>query len=156
MTALLGTASRAPITPPEIRPPLLKRPLRSLRRLGPDGWLALAVTAAVLAVQAWNITGFPTVSDDEGTYLAQAWAVQHHHGLAPYTYWYDHPPLGWMQLAVLSWLPGLLASPAHVFTAELRVAMLPVTAASALLLHLLARRSACPAGPPRSPCCCSD
>ncbi|WP_442910847.1 ArnT family glycosyltransferase [Kitasatospora sp. NBC_01266] len=144
MTALLGTASRAPITPPEIRPPLLKRPLRSLRRLGPDGWLALAVTAAVLAVQAWNITGFPTVSDDEGTYLAQAWAVQHHHGLAPYTYWYDHPPLGWMQLAVLSWLPGLLASPAHVFTAELRVAMLPVTAASALLLHLLARRLGLP------------
>nr|WP_246561914.1 glycosyltransferase family 39 protein [Kitasatospora kifunensis] len=109
-----------------------------------DSWTALAATAAVLAVQAWNIAGFPAVSDDEGTYLAQAWAVQHHHGLAPYTYWYDHPPLGWMQLAVLSWLPGLFASPEHVFTAELRIAMLPVTAACALLLHLLARRLGLP------------
>ncbi|WP_280722116.1 glycosyltransferase family 39 protein [Kitasatospora sp. MAA4] len=117
---------------------------RSVRRLGPDGWSALAVTLAVLAVQAWNIAGFPAVSDDEGTYLAQAWAVQHHRGLAPYTYWYDHPPLGWVQLAVLSGLPELLASPEHVLTAELRIAMLPVTAASALLLHLLARRTGLP------------
>ncbi|WP_051966373.1 ArnT family glycosyltransferase [Kitasatospora mediocidica] len=137
MTTLLDTASRAPITPPGVRPTLLKH---SLRRIGPDGWTAVAVTAVVLVVQGWNIAGFPAVSDDEGTYLAQAWAVQHHRGLAPYTYWYDHPPLGWLQLAVLSWLPGLFASSAHVLTAELRIAMLPVTAGGALLLHLLGRR----------------
>ncbi|WP_344447013.1 glycosyltransferase family 39 protein [Kitasatospora nipponensis] len=99
-----------------------------------------AAPPAAPPVQFWNITGYPTVSDDEGTYLAQAWAVQHHHGLAPYTYWYDHPPLGWVQLAVLAWLPGLFASPDHLWTAELRIVMLPVTAVSALLLHLLARR----------------
>ena len=105
-----------------------------------DLWTALAVTLPVLVVQAWNITGYPTVSDDEGTYLAQAWSVQHWHGLAPYTYWYDHPPLGWIQIAVLSWLPGLFSSPAHLFTAEMRVVMVPVTAVCCLLLFVLARR----------------
>ena len=49
----------------------------------------------------------PAATDDEGTYLAQAWAVQHGQGLAHYTYWYDHPPLGWIQLAGLSWVPAL-------------------------------------------------
>ncbi|MDH6109388.1 4-amino-4-deoxy-L-arabinose transferase-like glycosyltransferase [Kitasatospora sp. MAP12-15] len=144
MTALLDT-SQPPHATAKARPAQQKRPVGRLRRLArPDTWTAVGATAAVLAVQWWNISGFPGVSDDEGTYLAQAWAVQHHHGLAPYTYWYDHPPLGWVQLAVLSWLPGLFASPDHLFTAELRVAMIPVTAASALLLYLVARRLGLP------------
>ena len=58
---------------------------------------------------AWNIGGFPTASDDEGTYLAQAWAVREGLGLAHYTYWYDHPPLAWIQLALVSWIPESLA-----------------------------------------------
>nr|WP_246213748.1 glycosyltransferase family 39 protein [Kitasatospora viridis] len=106
----------------------------------PDRWTAAGVTLAVLVVQGWNITGYPGVSDDEGTYLAQAWAVQQQHGLAHYTYWYDHPPLGWIQLALLSWIPGHFAGSAELFTAQMRIAMLPVTAASCLLLHTLARR----------------
>jgi hypothetical protein len=36
----------------------------------------------VMAVQGWNIADYPTLSDDEGTYLAQAWAVQQGEGLA--------------------------------------------------------------------------
>ncbi|MFI9274350.1 ArnT family glycosyltransferase [Kitasatospora sp. NPDC052896] len=141
MTTLLDTAARTTAAPIEHRPPRLRRALRQLPRPAhPDRWIALAVTAAVLVVQGWNIAGYPTVSDDEGTYLAQAWAVQQGHALAPYTYWYDHPPLGWIQLAVLSWLPGLFASPAHLFTAEMRVAILPVTGAACLLLYTLARR----------------
>lgn len=105
-----------------------------------DLWTALAATLAVLAVQAWNITGYPVVSDDEGTYLAQAWAVQHGRGLAPYTYWYDHPPFGWIQIAMMSWLPALFSSTEHLFTAQMRVVMLPVSAGSCLLLYVLSRR----------------
>ena len=67
-----------------------------------DFWICSGLVAIVLLVQAWNIADYPTVSDDEGTYLAQAWAVQHGMGMAPYTYWFDHPPLGWMQIATLS------------------------------------------------------
>ena len=37
--------------------------------------------------------------DDEGTYASQAWSVTHLRALAPYTYWYDHPPLGWLVLS---------------------------------------------------------
>ena len=93
----------------------------------------------VLAVLATNITGFPSATDDEGTYLAQAWAVQQGNGLAHYTYWYDHPPLGWIQLAALSWLPALLGW--HEPTVAVgRLAMLPVVAASLLLVYLISRR----------------
>ena len=38
------------------------------------------------------------VNDDEGTYVSQAWAAGALHQLSHYTYWYDHPPLGWLQL----------------------------------------------------------
>ena len=108
-----------------------------------DRYLALGLTALVLVLLAWNIAGFPFASDDEGTYLAQAWAVQHGKGLAHYTYWYDHPPLGWIQLAGLSWLPALLA-PKLIAVAAGRLAMLPVQAAGLLLLYLVGRRAGLP------------
>jgi 4-amino-4-deoxy-L-arabinose transferase-like glycosyltransferase len=93
----------------------------------------------ILLVQGWNITQFPTLSDDEGTYLAQAWAVQQGEGLAHYTYWYDHPPLGWIQIAFLTWIPSLIA-PETMSVASMRFAMLAVSAACAVLLYVLARR----------------
>jgi 4-amino-4-deoxy-L-arabinose transferase-like glycosyltransferase len=97
----------------------------------------------VLAVQGWNIANYPTISDDEGTYLAQAWALQHGLGLAPYTYWYDHPPFGWMQVAVTSWLPALLFH-GRLVVAYARLIMLPVTAVSSVLVYVMARRLALP------------
>jgi hypothetical protein len=96
--------------------------------------------AAVVAVQFVNITGYPAIDDDEGTYLAQAWAVRHG-ALAHYTYWYDHPPIGWMQIGALSWLPGLLF-PGELSVAAGRLIMPPVTGISALLLWTIARRLA--------------
>ncbi|AEV87001.1 hypothetical protein ACWT_5982 [Actinoplanes sp. SE50] len=105
--------------------------------------VALGLTAVIVALLTWNITGFPAASDDEGTYLAQAWAVQHGRGLAHYTYWYDHPPLAWVQLAGLAWLPKLLF-PALTAVAAGRIAMLPVQAAGLLLVHLVSRRIGLP------------
>ncbi|MDT0451585.1 glycosyltransferase family 39 protein [Streptomyces sp. DSM 40473] len=110
-----------------------------LRALRPDLLLCGAVLAAILLVQGWNTAGFPALSDDEGTYLAQAWAVQEGKGLAHYTYWYDHPPLGWLQLALVTWLPAALF-PDVMSVAPMRIAMLLVTAVSAVLLYVLARR----------------
>ncbi|UYQ66632.1 phospholipid carrier-dependent glycosyltransferase [Streptomyces peucetius] len=105
----------------------------------PDLLLCGVLLCAILLVQGWNITHFPTLSDDEGTYLAQAWAVQQGDGLAHYTYWYDHPPLGWIQIAFLTWIPALIA-PETMSVASMRFAMLAVGAASAVLLYVLARR----------------
>jgi hypothetical protein len=98
---------------------------------------------AILTVQGWNIADYPTLSDDEGTYLAQAWAVQEGKGLAHYTYWYDHPPLGWIQIAVLTWIPKML-SPESMTVGSMRVTMLLISAVSAALVYVLGRRLALP------------
>ncbi|KUJ70683.1 glycosyltransferase [Streptomyces albus subsp. albus] len=113
------------------------------RRSRPDLLLCGALLAAVLLVQGWNITRFPSLGDDEGTYLAQAWAVQQGRGLAHYTYWYDHPPAGWIQLAVLTRLPAWL-SPGGMAVAPMRSVMLVAAGASAVLLYVLARRLGLP------------
>ncbi|MFE9626831.1 ArnT family glycosyltransferase [Streptomyces sp. NPDC006527] len=85
-----------------------------------------------------GIGNYPFPNDDEGTYLAQAWAVQHGE-LAHYTYWYDHPPLGWIQLAGFSWLPNWLLPDLPTFV-QGRVAMLPVAAVSMVLVYVIGRR----------------
>ncbi|MFD8421881.1 ArnT family glycosyltransferase [Streptomyces sp. NPDC059668] len=118
-------------------------PLRRLRTSRADLALCGALLLAIIAVQGWNITDYPTLSDDEGTYLAQAWAVQQGKGLAHYTYWYDHPPLGWIQMAALTWIPAHL-SPSLMTVGPMRVTMLAVGAASAVLLYVLARRLSLP------------
>jgi len=113
------------------------------RKPNADLVIALGLTVLIVTLLAWNITGFPTASDDEGTYLAQAWATQHGRGLAHYTYWYDHPPLGWIQLAGLSWVPAVLA-PELIAVAAGRIAMLPVQAVGLLLVFLVSRRIGLP------------
>ncbi|WP_030867247.1 phospholipid carrier-dependent glycosyltransferase [Streptomyces sp. NRRL F-2747] len=122
-----------------VRPPAPAHPLVRFRSSRPDLLLCGAVLLAIVLVQGWNITHFPTLSDDEGTYLAQAWAVQQGDGLAHYTYWYDHPPLGWIQIAALSYLPSLLV-PDWMTVAPMRFSMTGVCAASSVLIYVLARR----------------
>lgn len=46
-----------------------------------------------------NMFAFPYYESDEGTYTSQAWSVMTEGTLSPYTYWYDHPPLGWLSIA---------------------------------------------------------
>jgi len=62
----------------------------------------ILILSVVTVLYGVNLNGYPEFSnDDEGTYFAQAWAVAHEGSMAHYTYWYDHPPMGWIQLAVL-------------------------------------------------------
>jgi 4-amino-4-deoxy-L-arabinose transferase-like glycosyltransferase len=125
---------------PGVESPLPAVELTRSRR-GPllDLVVSLPLALSVLVLMAWNIDGFPGASDDEGTYLSQAWAVRHGLGLAHYTYWYDHPPLGWIQLALLSWVPAL-ADPTALAIGAGRIAMLPVAAAALLLVYVVGRR----------------
>jgi 4-amino-4-deoxy-L-arabinose transferase-like glycosyltransferase len=129
---------------PVERAPINKATGRFLGRSA-DFWTCGVLTFIVILVQAWNIAGYPTVFDDEGTYLSQAWAIDHGVGLAPYTYWFDHPPLGWIQLSALAWIPAaIFHSPTQLVVAYSRIIMLPFTAASMILLYTLARRMKLP------------
>jgi hypothetical protein len=102
--------------------------------------VALTATLAVVAVvQAIGMDHAPQRVDDEGTYVAQAWAVQHWRTLAHYTYWYDHPPLGWLLLAVWTTVTGAFSRAATAVSAG-REFTLVVQVISAGLLYGLARR----------------
>ncbi|MEX5270555.1 ArnT family glycosyltransferase [Kocuria sabuli] len=100
--------------------------------------VALLVALAVLSV--WNITESSAFQDDEGTYTSQAFSVLEDGELAPYTYWYDHPPLGWIQLGLLVWLPQLLGLGGDTHVGAARMVIAPFFAATAVLIYLIARR----------------
>ncbi|WP_062640723.1 phospholipid carrier-dependent glycosyltransferase [Streptomyces maremycinicus] len=134
-------AQRRPV--PDARSAGRTTPPERLRRSRPDLILCGVLLVAILVVQGWNIADYPALSDDEGTYLAQAWAVQEGRGLAHYTYWYDHPPLGWIQLALLTWIPKLI-SPESMTVGAMRATMLVVGAVSAVLVYVLGRRLSLP------------
>ena len=90
-------------------------------------------------ISAVNMTGYPQRFEDEGTYISQAWAVQHKAALTHYTYWYDHPPLAWVQTAAYLALPGVAGRYDSDIIAG-REFMLVIHVVSVILLYLLARR----------------
>ncbi len=94
--------------------------------------LVVTLIVAFLA-HALNMLHFPYMNDDEGTYMSQAWAAQTGRGLAIYTYWYDHPPVGWMQIgAWLTLTHGLFTFGTAVFSGRVFMALLHI--GSSLLL----------------------
>lgn len=105
------------------------------RRPGPAVWVGLAA-ALVALVHVANLNGWPAYFDDEGTYVAQAWAV-YQGDLAHYTYWYDHPPAGWLQLASFLGLPTLVGVEPSITAA--RYVMVLYTVVTALLVYRLSR-----------------
>lgn len=100
--------------------------------------IPLVLVAA--ATSFWNFYGYgPLSNDDEGTYWNQAWAIYARGDLAHYTYWYDHPPFGWMQISAWGWLTqGFHRGEIGVLIA--REVMAIANIASAVLLYVLMRR----------------
>ncbi len=94
-------------SPPEQDPKPPRRLLSRLWRRIADNKLDLAIVALLMliggVVHARGMYTSPARFDDEGTYTAYAWAVQNWHVLGHYTYWYAHPPLGWLQIAAWTW-----------------------------------------------------
>lgn len=90
-------------------------------------------------VSGLNMTGYPERFEDEGTYVSQAWAVKEKGTLAHYTYWYDHPPLGWIQIAGFFTLFDGLHRYGSAITAG-REFMLILHLLTVGLLYALARR----------------
>jgi 4-amino-4-deoxy-L-arabinose transferase-like glycosyltransferase len=109
------------------------------RRAAGAGLLA-GLLAVVGLANAWNLQGWPgRVNDDEGTYVAEAWAMLYPHHLSHYTYWYDHPPLGWAVIAGWAWLTDGFHRDASAVMVG-REVMLLACLASCALLYLLCRR----------------
>jgi hypothetical protein len=127
-----------------------------LRRHRADLAVVLLLLAVAGTVHAVGMYRSPARFDDEGTYTAYAWAVQYTHRLGHYTYWYAHPPLGWMQLAAWNWLTDgfgraryavaagrefvfvcKLVSVALLYGLALRLRMTRMFAAGAVLLFAL-------------------
>ncbi len=140
-------------TPPVVRAPApdggppaaaglrgLVRWLRIRRpRLGGDAIVLVPLLVLTTALMRVGLFTSPQRIDDEGTYTAQAWAVFHLGQLTHYTYWYDHPPLGWLQIALLTQLSeGFDRAPNAVGAG--REVMLVLTLVSTALLWVLARR----------------
>ena len=101
--------------------------------------LLLGLLAVVAVVHATGMARAPQRVDDEGTYVAQAWTVQHWRTLGHYTYWYDHPPLGWLLLAAWTTATGAFARASSAVAAG-REFMLAVQLVGSALLYVLARR----------------
>jgi 4-amino-4-deoxy-L-arabinose transferase-like glycosyltransferase len=133
---VLGRAAVEPLAP-------------STARSGLSSWvrvhrLSLTIVAGLLlAVGLVHWTGYDRfpgrINDDEGTYVAQAFAVQYWHALAHYTYWYDHPPVGWITIAAYTWTTHAFERLPTAVSAG-REAMVWASLVSAAMIFLLARR----------------
>lgn len=90
-------------------------------------------------VHASNMASHPNWIDDPGTYLSQAWAFQYQGALSPYSYFYDHAPLGWVTIGLYSLLTNGFGR--HMFAMDLgNEVMLIAKLISCGLMYLLARR----------------
>jgi 4-amino-4-deoxy-L-arabinose transferase-like glycosyltransferase len=105
----------------------------------PDLAVQLVLLTGVGIVLATNMLHWPAVLFDEGTYVGNAWAVQHRGALAFYTYTYGHPPLGWMMITLWTWASGLFGNSTYSLDHG-RELMFVVSLVSCSLLYTLARR----------------
>lgn len=105
--------------------------------------IELAVLFFILIIagvaHGFNMFHFPYYENDEGTYIAQAWSILTQGKLAPYTYWYDHAPMGWFLIAFWNLISG------GFFTFGLsvnsgRVFMLVIHLISTLFVYLITKK----------------
>ena len=123
----------APYVPQPTAPPWT---IRYLKR----GALLAGSLVLVGAAMAWNLQGYPgRANDDEGTYVDRGWAMLMTHHLSNYTYYWDHPFLGWATIAAWAGLTDGFARDARSVMVG-RELMWVATMVSCVLLYVLARR----------------
>ena len=99
------------------------------------------VLAVVLLAHLPNMFHYPYLEDDEGYYFSQGWSVFHQSGLSPYpyAYFYEHAPLGWIQIALWQAISG--GASFGYAIASGRVMMLLLQIGSSLLVFGIGRRA---------------
>jgi cellulose synthase/poly-beta-1,6-N-acetylglucosamine synthase-like glycosyltransferase len=113
--------------------------LGGLLRSHTDAAIQLPLLAAVGLVMATNMFHWPGVQFDEGTYVANAWAVQNRGALAFYTYTYGHPPLAWLTISLWTWASGIFGHAPYSIDGA-RELMFAISILSCSLLYTLGRR----------------
>lgn len=88
---------------------------------------------------AHNMFNFPFFENDEGTYMAQAWSFLTEGKLAPYTYWYDHAPAGWIFTSLWIFLTGGLFTFGFSLNSG-RIFMLLLHVASTFFLYKITKK----------------
>ena len=86
-----------------------------------------------------NLGRYPYYENDEGAYISQAWSLINQGKLAPYTYWYDHAPGGWIQIAGWVLLTGGFHTAGNSVT-TVRLLMLVMQLLSTALVFRIATR----------------
>jgi endo-1,4-beta-D-glucanase Y len=109
------------------------------RRPSREVVLVTLLMLAVAAAHGINMFHFPYYDTDEGTYVAQARAFAQHARLAPYTYWYDHAPAGWMLLGGWARLTGGFSTFGDAIDSG-RALMLLLHLGSSLAMYAFIRR----------------
>jgi 4-amino-4-deoxy-L-arabinose transferase-like glycosyltransferase len=118
---------------------------RHTARAKPAEWAVIAGLMLIgLVAHGLNMFNYPafTFNGDEGIYTGQALAVLRMGRLAPYTYFYDHAPGGWILLA--AWMA--LSGGPHTFGSAIdsgRVLMLLLHVAMIHRLYRVARECGC-------------
>ncbi len=129
--------------PPPNYPLTSKLPTAGRQHNSIQRWEVLLIMAILLIAALAhdiNMFNFPYYFDDEGTYMAQAWAVIHIGKLAPYTYIYDHAPLGWLLIAFWTIISGGFHTFGSVINSG-RVLMLLMQIGSTFMLYRIARNT---------------
>jgi hypothetical protein len=101
--------------------------------------LPTLVFLVATALALYNISGFPKMIGDEGIYVSQAYWLTHLGALGPYTYWYDHFPLGWAQIGAWQLLTGPVRFLGHSVLSA-RALMGLVLGGTTTLLYLLTKQ----------------
>lgn len=83
---------------------LLKNLINHLKK--PEILFTIFTIALISAVHFINMFNTPYYENDEGIYQSQAWSISSLGSLSPYTYWYDHAPMGWIILNFFTRLIG--------------------------------------------------
>jgi hypothetical protein len=123
---------------PAPSPPATSGATATARKLA--GAIPLLVFFAFVAwVQGTNFEHWPATFFDEGTYISNAWAVQHG-ALSNYTYGYGHPPLAWLMVSLWTWATNGLFGPALYSVTVGRELIVAVSVATCVLLYILCRR----------------
>lgn len=109
--------------------------------------IALAIVLTVsLVAHSVNMFGFPAYREDEGTYMSQAAEILKAGRLAPYTYWYDHAPAGWIFISLWQLMTDWMIEPAmSVDLGRIFMAVLQVSATwfvYHIVFHLTKKRDA--------------
>jgi 4-amino-4-deoxy-L-arabinose transferase-like glycosyltransferase len=103
-------------------------------------FLIMIFVVSVSAIpHAVNMFNYPYYENDEGTYMSQSWSLVQFGELAPYTYWYDHAPFGWMFISGWTILTGGFFTFGFSVNSG-RVLMLILHIIIAILLYLVAKK----------------